>query len=247
MMLKINFILLSFSFLMNVVAQNELSEEMKFVIQSLNIDMEKIDKDLSIEKPMRYLPEMMSFAILEIKSSSVNGEEFEYYTYDCHVVMYNASDKKITNKYTITGLESDAIRLSGLNFDFAPYKVKNDGTRAFGLRIRYSGPSRVNPYEEEKITLFAPDKDKLTPILKDYTSYLYNGDWDTNCAGEFNEKSAFFVLQTEQINGYFGIQVNLKNVKTVRTPIGDDCDSKETVAKNSEFLVFKEGFYQLKK
>jgi hypothetical protein len=246
MISKICFLFLSFTFLMNVVAQNELSDDMKFVVQSLNINMENINRDLSIEKPMRYLPEMMAFAILEKKSSSMNGEEFDHYTYDCHVVMYNASDKKITNKYTMVGLESDAIRLSEMNFDFAPYKVKSD-LRAFGLRIKYSGPSRVNQYEEEKITLFIPEKDKLTPILKDYSSYLYTGEWDTNCAGEFHSKRAYFIMQTEQINGYFGIQVNLKKVKTVNTPIGDDCDSKETASKNTDFLVYKDGVYQMKK
>ncbi|MEY4572120.1 MAG: hypothetical protein RLZ10_1346, partial [Bacteroidota bacterium] len=31
------------------------------------------------------------------------------------------------------------------------------------------------------------------------------------------------------------------------TPIGDDCDSKETASKITEFLVYKDGVYQLKK
>jgi hypothetical protein len=247
-MLKIIFLFLIGLCLKTIVsAQYEMSPEMTAVVQSLNLNVNQVDMDLSVEKPMRYLPEMIAFAVMEKKFSSDNREDYEHLTYDCHVVMYNASDKKITNKYTIISLESDAIRLSGVNFDFAPYKVKSDGTRAFGLRIKYSGPSRVNQYEEEKLTLFIPEKDKLTPILNNYTSYLYTGEWDTNCAGEFNEKSAFFILQSEQTNGFFGIQVNFKNVKTINTPVGDDCDSKEIASKSTEFLVFKNGIYQLKK
>jgi len=247
MISKISFLFLSFSFLMNVVAQNELSPDFNTVVKLLNINPDKVDRDLSIERPMRYLSEMMAYAILERKSSFEQDQDYLHTNYSCHVVLFNSSEKVITHTYTIDNVMSDAIRLSSVNFDFAPYLVKSDGTRAFGVRIRYSGSSRVYPYEEEKMTLFIPEKDKLTPILKDYTSYLYNGDWDTNCAGEFNEKSAFFVLQTEQVNGFKGIQVNLKNVKTVNSPVGDDCDSKETASKNTEFLVFKDGFYQLKK
>jgi hypothetical protein len=124
---------------------------MKNVIQQLQINVENVDVDLSIDKPMRYLPEMMAMAILEKVGESENSEE-GHFTYKCHVVLYNAADKIITNRYIIQNLESDAIRLSGLNFDFAPYMVKAN-VRAFGLRIRYSGTSRINPFEEEKITL----------------------------------------------------------------------------------------------
>ena len=118
--------------------------------------------------------------------------------------------------------------------------------RAFGLRISYSGSSRVNPYEEEQITLFVEEKDKLVPVLKDFTSYLSTGDWDTRCAGEFNEKRAIFSLQTEQSEGYKNILVNDKQIKTINTPAENgDCNTRETISKSSVVLTFKKGNYQL--
>lgn len=223
----------------------ELSADMKNVIQQLQINVENVDRDLSIEKPMRYLPEMMAMAILEKVGESNNSEE-GHFTYKCHVVLYNAADKIITNRYIIQNLESDAIRLSGLNFDFAPYMVKSN-VRAFGLRIIYSGSSRVNPYEEEKITLFVIEKDKIIPVLKDFTSYLSTGDWDTNCAGEFNSKSAVFVIEPTLSNGFFDIKVNYKDIKTINKLVSGDCKGTETATKSSVKLVNVNGTYQVKK
>jgi hypothetical protein len=223
----------------------EVSAEMKNVIQQLQINTEKVDLDLSIEKPMRYIPEMMAFAILEKVGESDFSEE-GHYTYKCHVLLYNASDKIITNRYVIPNIQSDAIRLAGLNFDFAPYMVKLN-VRAFGLRIRYSGMSRVSPHEEEQITLFVQEKDKLVPVLKDFTSYLSNGDWDTNCAGEFNMKSAVFVLEPTSSNGFFDVKVNYKEVKTINKLVSGDCKATETATKSSAKLVYINGSYQVKK
>jgi hypothetical protein len=226
-------------------SQEELSVDMKNVIQLLQIDLENVDRDLSIEKPMRYLPEMMAYAVLEKVGESDYAEE-GHHTYKCHVVLYNASDKIITNRYVIENLESDAIRLSKVSLDFAPYMVQSN-KRAFGLRISYSGASRVNPYEEEKLTLFVQEKDKLVPVLKDFTSYLSTGDWDTNCAGEFNEKRAVFVLEPTSSNGFFDMKVNYKAIKTINKPVSGDCEGTETATKSSAKLVYVNGTYQVKK
>lgn len=226
-------------------SQEEWSADMNNVIQLLELNSENVDRELSIEKPMRYIPEMMAFAVLEKVGESDYSEE-GHYKYKCHVVLYNASDKVITNKYVIENLESDAIRLSKVNFDFAPYMVQTN-KRAFGFRIIYSGSSRVNPYEEEQLTLFIQEKDKLVPVLKDFTSYLSTGDWDTNCAGEFNEKRAVFVIEPTLSNGYFDIKVNYKDVKTVNKMVSGDCKGTETATKSNSKLVYVNGSYQIKK
>ena len=226
-------------------SQEELSADMKNVIQLLQINSDNVDRDLSIEKPMRHLPEIMAYAVLEKVGKSDYAEE-GHYKYKCHVVLYNASDKIITNRYVIENLESDAVRLSKVSFDFAPYMVQSN-KRAFGLRIIYSGASRVNPYEEEKLTLFVQEKDKLVPVLNDFTSYLSTGDWDTNCAGEFNEKRAVFILEPTLSNGYFDMKVSYKEVKTINKMVSGDCKGTETVTKSSSKLVYVNGTYQVKK
>jgi hypothetical protein len=226
-------------------SQEEWSADMNNVIQLLQINSDNVDRELSIEKPMRYIPEMMAFAILEKDGESDNLDEV-LSKYKCHVVLYNASDNIITNRYVIENLESDVIRLSKVNFDFAPYMVQKE-KRAFGIRIRYSGPSRANQFEEEKITLFVQEKDKLIPILNHFTSYLYSGVWDTNCAGEFKEKNAFFVLEPTSSNGYFDMKVNYKEVKTINKMVSGDCEGTESATKSSAKLVYLNGTYQVKK
>ena len=226
-------------------SQESVSADMKNVIQLLQINSEKVDFELSIEKPMRYIPEMMAFAVLE-KMGELDNSEQGHFTYKCHVLLYNVSDNIITNRYVIPNIESDAIRLSGLNFDFAPYMLKSN-VRAFGLRISYSGSSRVNPYEEEQITLFVQEKDKLVPVLKDFTSYLSTGDWDTNCAGEFNDKRGVFILEPTSTNDFFDMKVNYKEVKTINKLVSGDCKGTETATKSSAKLVYVNGIYQVKK
>ena len=82
---------------LSTYGQEELSADMKNVIQLLQINSDNVDRDLSIEKPMRYLPEMMAYAVLEKVGESEYAEE-GHYKYKCHVVLYNASDKIIARR-----------------------------------------------------------------------------------------------------------------------------------------------------
>jgi hypothetical protein len=65
-------------------SQEELSADMKNVIQLLQINSDNVDRDLSIEKPMRHLPEIMAYAVLERVGESDYAEE-GHYKYKCHV------------------------------------------------------------------------------------------------------------------------------------------------------------------
>ena len=85
---------------LSTYGQEELSADMKNVIQLLQINSDNVDRDLSIEKPIRHLPEIMAYAVLERVGESDYAEE-GHYKYKCHVVLYNASDKIITNRYVI--------------------------------------------------------------------------------------------------------------------------------------------------
>lgn len=246
-MKKINIVGIIFILLTTFTSrsQEEFSSEMDYVIQLLQINSENVDHQLSIVKPMRYIPEMMAFAILE-KVGESNYSEEDLKKFRCHVVLYNASDKLITNQFIIENLESDTIRLSRISFDFAPYMVKSD-KRAFGIRISYSNFSRANPYEEEQLTLFIQENDKLIPVLKDYPSYLSSGYWDTNCAGEFNEKKSVIFIETTSTRGFFDIKVNNKEVKTINEVVSGDCKVRENAVKSTTYLVYFNGSYQVKR
>jgi hypothetical protein len=221
-------------------AQETVSKDMKFVIESLKLQESKLDLENSIEKPLRYLPETMGYAIME-KTSDEPGLR----SYTCHVVLYNASNKEITNKYSFE-INMDVMQLTEVNFDFAPYMIKN-ATRAFGLRFHTVGPSKPNPLTEEKLYLFVPEKNTLIPVLKDFTSYQYTGEWDMNCAGEFNESNAYFVMQSTSTNGYNDIQVNCKKTNTIKKIVAGECEAKEIGSKEMLTLIFQNGIYSVKK
>jgi hypothetical protein len=221
-------------------AQETVSKDMKFVIESLKLQESKLDLENSIEKPLRYLPETMGYAIME-KTSDEPGLR----SYTCHVVLYNASNKEITNKYSFE-INMDVMQLTEVNFDFAPYMVKN-ATRAFGLRFHTVGPSKPNPLTEEKLYLFVPEKNTLIPVLKDFTSYQYTGEWDMNCAGEFNESNAYFVVSSTSTNGYNDIQVNCKKTNTIKKIVAGECEAKEIGSKEMLTLIFQNGIYSVKK
>jgi|688.fasta_scaffold322620_2 hypothetical protein len=221
-------------------AQETKNKDMEFIIQSLNLQESKVDLENSIEKPLRYLPEIMGYAIME-KTSDEPGLR----SYNCHVVLYNASNKEITNKYSFP-LSTDVMELTEVNFDFAPYTVKS-ATRAFGLRFHLVGPSKPNPFTEEKFYLFVPEKTTLIPVLKDFTSYQYSGEWDMNCAGEFNESNAYFVMQPTSTNGYNDIQVNCKKTNTIKKIVAGECEAKEIGSREMLTLIFQNGIYTVKK
>jgi len=221
-------------------AQETVSKDMKFVIESLKLQESKLDLENSIEKPLRYLPETMGYAIME-KTSDEPGLR----SYTCHVVLYNASNKEITNKYSFE-INMDVMQLTEVNFDFAPYMVKN-ASRAFGLRFHTVGPSKPNPLTEEKLYLFVPEKNTLISVLKDFTSYQYTGEWDMNCAGEFNESNAYFVVSSTSTNGYNDIQVNCKKTNTIKKIVAGECEAKEIGSKEMLTLIFQNGIYSVKK
>lgn len=221
-------------------AQETVSKDMKFVIESLKLQESKLDLENSIEKPLRYLPETMGYAIME-KTSDEPGLK----SYTCHVVLYNASNKELTNKFSFP-INTDVMELTEVNFDFAPYMVKN-ATRAFGLRFHLVGLSKPNPFTEEKLYLFVPEKNTLIPVLKDFTSYQYSGEWDMNCAGEFNESNAYFVMQSTSTNGYNDIQVNCKKTNTIKKIVAGECEAKEIGSKEMLTLIFQNGIYSVKK
>lgn len=81
-------------------------------------------------------------------------------------------------------MDDDAIRLSGLSFDTAAYRLGPDRL-AFGVRREWTGSSRPNPFMETTLSLYEPRGGALSPVLNDLIVQRSQGEWDTSCAGEF--------------------------------------------------------------
>jgi hypothetical protein len=81
------------------------------------------------------------------------------------------------------GMDDDAVRISGLSFDTAAYRLAPDRL-AFGLRREWTGSSRPNPFSETTLSLYEPQGQTLSPVLDDLIVQRSQGEWDTSCAGQ---------------------------------------------------------------
>jgi hypothetical protein len=80
-------------------------------------------------------------------------------------------------------MDNDAVRISGISFDTAPYQLGPDRL-AFGVRSEWIGSSRPNPLMETTLSLYEPRGAALSPVLNDLVVQRSQGEWDTSCAGE---------------------------------------------------------------
>ncbi len=85
--------------------------------------------------------------------------------YDLTVLLLkNESDQVLTRLFQKGAFSSDAIRLTGIAIDAAPYKLAS-GQRAFGVRARFSNSSVVSSWEHEQLNLYLVQNVTLHQIL----------------------------------------------------------------------------------
>lgn len=219
--------------------QTELTNNFAVVLKKLNIKREDCYQDLVVEK---ILPYSKDKSVLVIPKIVEHDEGF--FILDSYIVIVDNGSGKILNLFhEDKAWTSDAVSLETIVIDFAPYKL-NSTTRAFGIRTRYSGSSRPNPYSVEYISLFYPENNKLIRVLKDFTIYSYTGEWDTNCNGEFYSENKFLIISDEKTNNFNNIISKVTYTTITRTFENDDCKDEEKVEKKTGVLKFKEGEYK---
>ena len=227
----------------NAVEGINLIEE---VILQLNINRLKIKYDLIVSKVQPHNPNETIIVLPEIVDE---GELF--YELNSHILLVDNTTGRITHKYfeshKTNNWVSDAIELREIKIDTAPYIV-DENTRAFGIRVYYYGMSKPNPYSNETISLFVKSDGYLKNILNNYDVMNYGGEWDTNCDGEFLNVKRTLLLSKEKTNGYFNILVKnmITNTRNYEDENGD-CESKEKISTETEWLKFNGEIYLNKK
>ena len=79
-------------------------------------------------------------------------------------------------------MDDDAIRLSAVSFDTAPYRLGLDRL-AFGVKRDWAGSSRPNPFSETTLSLYEVRDGAISPVLNNLVVYRSVGEWDLSCAG----------------------------------------------------------------
>ncbi|NDO80472.1 hypothetical protein CJP72_06695 [Citrobacter sp. NCU1] len=128
-------------------------------------------------------------------------------------------------------MSDDAIRITGIALDTARWKVAPNQT-AFGLHITRSGSSRVNPIGEDALSLYVIENNQLRLILEGIALTANSGEWDGNCAGEFNDTKRILAIDASSHKGYADIRVSEKSVKSIASvDAKGECTAKDTLGK----------------
>lgn len=237
-----HFIVILLSFIsLNAFSQN--STLINSVISQLNLDESKLKIDLIVSKAQ---PNNANETIVVIPEIVDEGEYF--FELNSHILIVNTTTGKIINSYfesfETNGWVSDAIVLSKIKIDTAPYMVANKN-RAFGIRVYCLGSSRANQFNNETISLFIKSGNTLKKILDNYDVMNFGGEWDTDCYGEFNQEDRVFMMSNKKTNGYFDIVVKNKITETKNFIDDDnDCDHTETVSTTKTVLKFNTKEYK---
>ncbi|MBO9700770.1 MAG: hypothetical protein J7604_11220 [Sporocytophaga sp.] len=203
------------------------SKNLKSVLQQLSIKESDCYKQLVVEKSIPYA---LGKSVL-IVPKIVERDGDEYFLLDGYILIIDSNTGKILNKFfEKEAWTSDAIVLKEIKIDFAPYKLGMN-TRAFGVRIKFEGSSRYNPYVTESISLFVPDGSALKRVLKSAEVYSYQGEYTDNCLGEISEKKKVIIISESKTNNYNDLTIkSTTNVTTISGSNGD-CKYKDIPGK----------------
>jgi len=149
--------------------------------------------------------------------------------------------KIIAHFYQEAAISSDAIRFSSLQLDTARYQL-TPKLRAFGVRITHEGSSRPNPYGREILNLYVQDGSQLRRVMSNLVVDKSYGEWDTRCAGEFNDTQRTLAVGNPGKQGFASLRVTEKSIdrKSISKP-DDDCEEVEGTPKTVTFTLEYDG------
>lgn len=103
---------------------------------------------------------------------------------DLDVLVVDEATGKTRHRLRIPhAMDDDAVRISGISFDTAAYRLAPDRL-AFGVRREWAGSSRPNPFMETTLSLYEPRGAALSPVLDNLIVRRSQAEWDLSCAGE---------------------------------------------------------------
>lgn len=166
---------------------------------------------------------------------------------DLDMFVLDSGSFDVKQRYRVEGLMADdAISIEELTFDTAFYQLAPENV-AFGLRKMTRGSSRPNPFSDISLWLFSTEGNKLKSILENFTVYQYHGETDTNCNGEFEEKTRTLSMAPSSKGAIADLLVSEKRVNILHEAVGDECRDTEKVMTTKHRLRFKDSAYVVPK
>lgn len=135
-------------------------------------------------------------------------------------------------------LDWDAVYVDGMVFDTALYRL-SDQQLAFGLRIDRRGSSRVNPFSETSMNLYLLDGERLQVPLMGLLMGSFSGEWDGNCAGEFDQREVTLAVSEKPgRDGFFDLLLSERRLASRAEVRGDDCQRVEEPGRERYRLTY---------
>lgn len=189
------------------------------------------DFGYSVCKDWPAYPGLSLTALSEFESGSSASDYGPQGTYDLKLaVVSTGTTQPLATYHKASTFESDAIAFEDLQLDTARYKLTPD-LRAFGVRVTFKGSSRVNPVNEELLSLYVKEGDILRVVLDKLITYEYGGEWDGNCAGELYQRTRTIEIGKTSSHGYADLIVKTVSIRMVGEGEGEACESKTITAK----------------
>lgn len=170
----------------------------------------------------------------------MSPEKTDYdHTGDLELLVLDSSTLDVKQRLHLPErMSDDAFRITGISLDTARWKVAPNQT-AFGLHVVREGSSRVNPFSEDALSLYVIENNQLRPLLKGILLEDNSGEWDGNCAGEFNGIKRTLAIDSASQNGYANIRVSEKRVaSTTWLDANGECKTKDKPEKTSWTLRY---------
>lgn len=167
---------------------------------------------------------------------------------DIELLVTDSRDFTVRQRLLLPGLMTDdALYISNVALDTAFYRLA-PGKIAFGLRLSFRGSSGPNPFGETTLWLFLIDGAQLRPVLDNIVVSSSRGEWDTNCAGEFENVERTLSMKPSPRSAAADIEVSEKTTKTVSVAGKDGaCLANETGATATHRLRYDASTYSVPK
>lgn len=231
-------VLLLLLFFANAYSQEQNEVFLNKVLTQLKLNKKDIHEPLYRSK---VLPNKTANSVLVIPKYNVNeSDEYghDFFVLDAYIVLADNATGKILSHYVEKeAWTSDAMVLSEITIDTGLYQL-NEKDRAFGIRVSYSGSSKPNPYYYSDLSLFIVQNNAMKRILKNYQINRASGEWDTRCAGEFEESTGNIDLDKNKTNGFKNLIIKSKIEHTKSFLVNDNCEEKVTTKNSIKYLKF---------
>ena len=113
--------------------------------------------------------------------------------YDLEVLLVQRPDNGNSERDTVisrlfqpAALDEDTVVIQEILIDTARYTLAPDA-RAFGLRVRYRGNTRSDPFASETLRLYVSQGGTLREVLEEIELDSESGEWNADCTGRFRQ------------------------------------------------------------